>query len=136
MNSNSKNPLLRVFVDTEYCYPNMKKTDPRPTAQHERKIVQIAAILYDVANGKEIKAFNRLTKPAFGEKVTPFFEELTGITQVEIDAGAGELPDVIADFATFCSTYEVWTFDKDEEVLDKIANTSVLNFLLLARLSG
>lgn len=107
---------FRVFVDTEYCYPGMKKTDPRPTEKDKRQIVQVAAVLYDMEKGVEAASFDMLARPTYEKHVTPFFIELTGITQEQIDASAYDFSEVLKMFAAFCDGYPVWTFEKDEEV--------------------
>lgn len=107
---------FRVFVDTEYCYPGMKKTDPRPTEKDQRQIVQVAAVLYDMEKGVEAASFDMLARPTYEKQVTPFFIELTGITQEQINASAYDFSEVLQMFAAFCSDYPVWTFEKDEEV--------------------
>jgi len=112
-------PGIRIFVDLEYCYPDMKKTDPRPTSKDKRQIVQIAAIVYDVKSGQELAAFDKLAKPAFETSVTPFFEELTGITQTDIEKKAISFQDALTEFKGFCGNYPIWTFDKDQEVFEQ-----------------
>lgn len=107
---------FHVYVDTEYCYPGMKKTDPRPTEKDTRQIVQVAAIVYDNDKGIEVASFDMLARPTFEKQVTPFFTELTGITQDQIDTTAYSFSEALAAFRAFCADYPVWTFEKDEEV--------------------
>jgi inhibitor of KinA sporulation pathway (predicted exonuclease) len=117
MNTHSPSDF-RIFVDTEYCYPGMKKL-PRPTAADQRQIVQIAAVLYDCAKNAEIAAFDMLATPSIDDHVTPFFEELTGITQADIDKKASEFPVALELFRAFCADYPIWTFDKDQAVFEQ-----------------
>jgi inhibitor of KinA sporulation pathway (predicted exonuclease) len=112
-------PDVRIFVDLEYCYPGMKKSDPRPTSKDKRQVVQIAAIAYDVANNHEVAYFDMLTRPAFESSATPFFEELTGITQADIEEKSVSFPDALIKFKAFCGNYPIWTFDKDQEVFEQ-----------------
>lgn len=105
-----------MYVDTEYCYPGMKRGQPRPTAADTRQIVQIAAILYDSETGKEVESFNRLVIPAYQKRLPLFFRELTGISQQDVDTRGGAFSEAFDDFRTFCGDVQVWTFHKDEEV--------------------
>lgn len=107
----------RVYLDTEYCYPGMRKGTPRPTAADKRQIVQIAAIVYDAEECCEVASFNLLVTPIFMPTLPGFFTELTGITQAQVDAESISFEAAYEQFFAFCQDYPIWTFDKDEEVL-------------------
>lgn len=109
--------MKRVYVDTEYCYPGMKKGTPRPTGEDKRQIVQIAAIIYDDISGEEEASFDEYSKPIYTRKLPAFFTELTGISQQKVDAVGRSFSEVFDDFRVFCGDNEVWTFHRDEEVL-------------------
>lgn len=109
----------RIYVDTEYCYPDMKRTDPRPTSKDKRQIVQVAAILYDAENGQELASFDKLALPLENESITPFFEELTGICKEDIQRKGRYFPEVLQAFVDFCKDHPVWTFHKDQEVFEQ-----------------
>lgn len=108
--------MKRIYVDTEYCYPGMKRGTPRPTAADKRQIVQISAIMFDTQSGKETAYFDQLVLPTYTKIVPDFFIELTGITQADIDRSGIPFKDALANFVRFVGDTEVWTFDKDEEV--------------------
>lgn len=112
---------MRVYVDTEYTYPGMRRGTPRPTAADKRQIVQIAAIIYDEIAGEVVAEFDVLTKPSFQRRLPNFFTELTGITQKQVRENGISIRDAIAQFAAFCGSTPVWTFDKDEEVFKQNA---------------
>ncbi len=109
--------MKRVYLDTEYCYPGMKKGTPRPTSADKRQIVQIAAIIYDTESGEELARFDQLVLPTYEKQLPDFFIELTGITQQDVDKSAVSFERAFKDFVHFCDDLSVWTFDKDEEVL-------------------
>lgn len=109
----------RIFLDLEYCYPGMLRGTPRPTAKDKRQIVQIAAIKYDMATGKELASFEVLAKPAYESRVSDFFEELTGITQDQIDAGAVPFPEALQQLVEFCGDTPIMTFDQDWFVIEQ-----------------
>lgn len=108
--------MRRVYVDTEYCYPGMRKGQPRPTSADKRQIVQIAAIVFDDEVGSEIAKFEALVTPYDETTLPEFFVELTGISQKDVDKSAIGFSDALERFHAFCAGLPVWTFDKDEEV--------------------
>lgn len=109
--------MKRIYLDTEYCYPGMKRGTPRPTAEDTRQIVQIAAILFDTETGEELGHFDQLVIPEYEKTVPDFFIELTDITQDDINRVGILFRDALMQFAEFVGDTEIWTFDKDEEVL-------------------
>lgn len=109
--------MNRVYLDTEYCYPGMKKGTPRPTSADKRQIVQISAIIFNTDNGEEVAHFDQLVRPAYENKLPDFFIELTGITQQQVDTTAISFNEALRKFVAFCDSTPIWTFDKDEEVL-------------------
>ena len=108
---------MRVYLDTEYCYPEMLTGTPRPTAADTRQIVQIAATIFDTDTGEEVAHFDQLVVPTYQKELPEFFTELTGITQTDVDKSGIALQNALPDFANFCGDIPIWTFDKDEEVL-------------------
>lgn len=123
----------RVYLDTEYCYPGMRKGTPRPTAADKRQIVQIAAIVYDTEEHREVAAFNQLVTPIFMPTLPGFFTELTGITQAQVDTGSTSFEAAYEQFFTFCREYPIWTFDKDEDEEVLRQNCEYLNLKWLFR---
>ena len=102
---------MRVYVDTEYTYPGMRRGTPRPTAADKRQIVQIAAIIYDEIAGEVVAEFNVLTKPSFQRRLPNFFTYLTGITQKQVrENGISRVQKSVASYG-----------DKDEEVFKQNA---------------
>lgn len=109
--------MIRCYLDTEYCYPGMMRGTPRPTAADKRQIVQIAAILMDATTGEELASFDQLVTPIYEKQVADFFTELTGISQADINRSGVEFEAALAHFVAFVGDAEIYTFDKDEEVL-------------------
>jgi DNA polymerase III alpha subunit (gram-positive type) len=109
----------RIYLDTEYCYPGMTETTGRPTSADKRQIVQISAIRFSTDEGVEEASFDQLVVPAFEKPVPPFFVELTGITQADIDREGAPFPEVIVRFRDFCADTPIWTFEKDQEVIEQ-----------------
>ncbi|CAN5352095.1 hypothetical protein BH09PAT4_BH09PAT4_03910 [soil metagenome] len=97
----------------------MLKGTPRPTAADKRQIVQIAAIKYDLAKQEELGNLDILTRPAYEKTVSAFFEELTGITQQQIDDSAIPFPQALQQLAAFCGETPIMTFDQDWFVIEQ-----------------
>jgi inhibitor of KinA sporulation pathway (predicted exonuclease) len=109
--------MKRIYLDTEYCYPGMRRGLPRPTAADKRQIVQISAIIFDTESGQEVGSFDQLVTPTFEKRVQKFFTELTDISQADIERSGVSFEAAMVRFAKFCCDSPIWTFDKDEEVL-------------------
>ncbi len=118
-NEYTQNMNYRIYVDTEYCYPGMKRTDPRPTSKDKRQIIQIASILFDTETLREVASFDQFVLPLDEGCITPFFEELTGFSKEGIKQQGMAFPRALEKFAEFCRDYPVWTFDKDQEVFEQ-----------------
>lgn len=108
---------MRIYLDLEYCYPGMTRDSGRPGDHDQRQIVQIAAIKYDEQTGEELDALDIFVKPTYIAQLPQFFIELTGITQRKVDTAAISLPDALTQLVKFCDGYEIYTFDKDWNVL-------------------
>ena len=109
----------RVYLDLEYLYPGMTREKGRPNDKEKRQIVQIAAILFDSAKGREIESFNILVHPAFEKTLPDFFIELTHITQRSVNTNAIIFPNAIKKLVSFCKDYSIWTFQSDQSVLEQ-----------------
>lgn len=109
--------MKRIYLDTEYCYPGMLRGTPRPTVKDKRQIVQIAAILVDSETGDELATFNQLVTPVYEKRVADFFTELTGITQEQVDTEGIPFEQALSKFVQFAGNVDIYTYDKDEEVL-------------------
>jgi DNA polymerase III alpha subunit (gram-positive type) len=109
----------RIYLDLEYCYPEMTRESGRPSSKDLRQVIQIAAIKYDHGCGKELASFNVLTKPPFTKQLPPFFTELTEISQAQVNATAIEYLAGLAEFTNFCEQTTIYTFDQDWGVLQQ-----------------
>ncbi len=116
---------LRIYLDLEYIYPGMNAGSGRPTQKDLRQIVQIGAILFDNDQGKELSVLNILTIPAYNKELPPFFVELTGIDKKQLEEEGISFERGFKELVSFCGDHPVWTFDKDQEVLEQ--NCSYFN---------
>ena len=109
----------RIYLDLEYIHPNMGPNKGRPTAEDLRQVVQIGAILFDHSKGEEEDNLDLLTFPAYTRQLPSFFVELTGITQKDLEQKGMDFPEGFQKLVEFCNGYPIWTFDKDQEVLEQ-----------------
>lgn len=107
----------RIYLDTEYAYEGMNPTTGRPTPKARRQLVQISAIRFDTVNGRVIDEFDVHVRPTYLKVLPEFFVELTGISQRDLDSKAISMKDGLNALWDFCADTEIWTFDKDQEVI-------------------
>lgn len=73
-----------VIFDLEAtCYDGNRSDETKPE-NFDNEIIEIGAIMLD-HNGKEISRFSRFAKPKLFPKISNFCNELTTITQEDID---------------------------------------------------
>ncbi len=109
----------RIYIDLEYCYPDMTPEKGRPSEKEKRQVVQISAILFDNTHGKELACFDVLTKPAFEKTLPAFFTELTHITDAQIAERGIIFTEALNEFIEFAGSYPIWTFNADWGVLQQ-----------------
>jgi 3'-5' exoribonuclease 1 len=110
-----------VVVDLEAtCYSNDDTTRP---VDFRNEIIEIGAVKLD-ENGNEIDRFEKFARPLIHPVISKFCNELTTITQEDIDY-ADELGDVLVQFFEWCdnSTLVSWGhYDKSQLSKDLISN--------------
>lgn len=119
---------FRVYLDLEYMYPGMTKESGRPTEKQKRLIVQIGAILFDIAKGKEVGSFDQLIIPQLSYTLPEFFVELTKITQEMVNEKGVDFEEGLKRFANFSQDYPIWIFDGDLGVLKQNCEISRISF--------
>lgn len=118
-----------VIFDLEAtCYDGNRKDEIKPEG-FDNEIIEIGAVMLD-ETGKEISRYSSFAKPKLFPKISQFCEELTTITQDDIDYADG-LSKVLVDFIKWCdgATLVSWGFyDKTQMGKDLIKND--LEYLL------
>lgn len=107
-----------VVMDTEFTtWEGAYKRD-WDGANEWREIVQIAAIKIDPAqNFKETATFDVLVKPVINPILSDFFQELTHISQQQVDAEGLPFAQALEKFAQFAQNMPVWAYGGDDKVL-------------------
>lgn len=93
-----------VVSDSEYLNENLGKFAGRPTEEHWKEIVQIAAVRY--TKGQAVATFNQFVLPSvMGDKMTAEqwrdFERITQFTRDEIYSNGRSFEEVFAEFQRF-----------------------------------
>jgi 3'-5' exoribonuclease 1 len=115
-----------VFDLEATCFDN---TDPMKPVDFRNEIIEIGAVKLD-ETGKEIDRFEKFAKPLKYPVISKFCNELTTITQEDID-NADELSGVLVEFLNWCdgATLISWgNYDKSQMSKDLISND--LDYLL------
>lgn len=104
--------MKAIVVDTEYTtWPGALESNWTLPGQ-EREIVQIAAVRVD-GDFREEAAFERIVRPTRNPQLSPFFVELTGLTQDRVDAEGVTFAQAMAEFAAFCGDLPVVCMNAD-----------------------
>jgi hypothetical protein len=80
--------------------------DVRAFVAVEKTPLRIAAVLYDVVNGTELA----------------YFDQLVG------ESDEKNFPEVLEELKKFCDYYPIWTFNKEEEILERYCTAFSLPF--------
>ena len=93
-----------IIYDTEFTtWPGAMACGWSQEPYHHRELVQLAAIKLQAGQGyREAAQFSMIAQPLINPKVSEFFSDLTGITQMQIDAEGIPAEQVLENFKTFC----------------------------------
>tara|TARA_Y100000310_G_scaffold344407_1_gene457010 strand:- start:3268 stop:3837 length:570 start_codon:yes stop_codon:yes gene_type:complete len=125
-------PLEAVLFDTEFTVENHKgRID---AIEFVVDIVQIGAVILEISSqGIAVKSkFSCLVQPIRGFKLSPYFVNLTGITQEKLDSNGISFVEAIASFAQWCGVnVPIYSFGgKDQSVLEENCLRSGIPFPL------
>jgi inhibitor of KinA sporulation pathway (predicted exonuclease) len=82
-----------------------------------REVVQIGAVKLDAATLEEIESFNLLAKPRLNPELSPYFEKLTGVTNVRLAQSGIDFADAYRAFVAFANGTPIFSFGRDDRVL-------------------
>jgi inhibitor of KinA sporulation pathway (predicted exonuclease) len=72
-----------------------------------REIIQIGAVKIDCEDGfSEIGHFDQLIKPTRNPELSAYVQELTGISQSDVEENGIEFPHALSEFNAFCSAVD------------------------------
>jgi inhibitor of KinA sporulation pathway (predicted exonuclease) len=82
-----------------------------------REVVQIGAIKLDAASFAEDMSLDLLVKPRFNPVLSPYFEGLTGITNMALENRGMDFAEAYAAFVAFADGAPIFAFGRDDLVL-------------------
>ncbi len=112
-----QNAPIVIFSDSEYMHEHI--LIGRPELAHWKEVTQLAAVKWDIKNGKPLEQFCHFVKPKRAAEVPETFwqkhNEITGIEKENI-LSAKPFPEVYANFLDFCGNYPIVVFALDWHV--------------------
>jgi inhibitor of KinA sporulation pathway (predicted exonuclease) len=82
-----------------------------------KEIVQIGAVKVDVTTMRITGEFDAFVRPRINTALSPYFENLTGISNDALKARGVDLPEALARFAAFCGQDTTSAFGRDDLVI-------------------
>lgn len=106
-----------VFYDTEFTtWPGALESNWGEPWQH-RELVQIGAIRFDLETLEEIDELDILIKPKLNPALSPYFVNLTGITQDAVDNKGLSFPEAYRLFTAYIGDLEASSYGPDDIVV-------------------
>lgn len=84
-----------------------------------KEVVQIGAVKLDGGTLQVLDEFDLLVKPRINPLLSPYFENLTGISNAEVAAKGVDFADGYARFAAFAGDGPIMAFGHDEWILEE-----------------
>jgi inhibitor of KinA sporulation pathway (predicted exonuclease) len=99
-----------------------------------KEVVQIGAVRLDGRTLAVLGEFDLLVKPRINPLLSPYFENLTGITSAEVAARGVDFAEAYARFADFAGEGPICAFGHDEWILEEnLRLYGIADFRLLPR---
>ena len=111
-----------ILYDLEFtAWPGSRRTNWTTPGEH-REIVQIGAVRIAPARGcVETGCFERIVRPRINPVLSPYFVELTGLSQQRVDREGVPFEQALEDFRAFAGDTStiIAAFGGDAEVLNE-----------------
>lgn len=109
--SSSNLPTGTVIVfDTEYTTWDGAKERGWSNPNEHRELVQIAAQKINVEEESVLDSFSMLVRPRVNPQLSPYFTELTHLTQAEVDAEGEDFAIVYPAFMAWCEGRTIFSY--------------------------
>jgi inhibitor of KinA sporulation pathway (predicted exonuclease) len=82
-----------------------------------REVVQIGAVKLDAATLEEVASLNLLAKPRLNPVLSPYFEDLTGVTNTRLSESGIDFADAYRAFVAFANNAPLFSYGRDDRVL-------------------
>jgi len=106
-----------VFFDLEYTAWEGSMANRWLKPGEFREVVQIGAVKVDGASFEPIAEFEVLVCPRINRTLSPYFENLTGITNAALTARGIDVGEAYDRFAAFAGEGPIVSFGRDDIVL-------------------
>ena len=83
-----------------------------------KEVVQIGAVKLDAASFQITASFDVLVRPRINRELSPYFENLTGITNHQLGESGIDFPQALIRFLAFAAGGPICAFGHDEWVLE------------------
>ncbi|HEY4076458.1 MAG TPA: 3'-5' exonuclease [Rhizomicrobium sp.] len=83
-----------------------------------KEVVQIGAVKMDADSFQILDEFNLLVRPRINTVLSPYFQKLTGITNMALAEQGVDFADAYPRFAAFAGDDPIAAFGHDEKVLE------------------
>lgn len=84
-----------------------------------KEVVQIGAVKLDADSLATVAEFDALVRPRINPDLSPYFENLTGITNADVKAHGVDFADAYARFRDFAGDDPIAAFGHDEWILEE-----------------
>ena len=111
-------PSVTIF-DLEYTAWECSMARSWLTPGEFREVVQIGAVRLDADSFAVQAEFDVLIKPRFNPQLSPYFENLTGITSDQVARRGVDFQTAYDQFLAFAGDCPIAAFGRDEKVLEE-----------------
>jgi len=109
-----------VIYDTEYTAWEGSMARGWSAPGEHRELIQIGALLLEGRRDLEILgAMDVLVKPSINDRLSSYVQELTGISQADIDERGVHPADALGYLSEFGAGLTHWSYGRDFEILDE-----------------
>ncbi|HEY2010328.1 MAG TPA: 3'-5' exonuclease [Rhizomicrobium sp.] len=110
-------PSITIF-DLEYTAWECSMARSWLTPGEFREVVQIGAVRLDADSFAVQAEFEVLVRPRFNPVLSAYFENLTGISNEQVQSGGIDFREAYDRFLAFAGDCPIAAFGRDEKVLD------------------
>ena len=114
----SSMPSITIF-DLEYTAWECSMARSWLTPGEFREVVQIGAVRLDADSFSVQAEFEVLVRPRFNPRLSPYLENLTGISNAQLDARGVDFRTAYDRFLAFAGDCPIAAFGRDEKVLEE-----------------
>ncbi len=120
--------MIIVVWDTEFTSWEDAQERAWSGTGEAREIIQLAARKLNIANGEIIDEIDIFVKPIKNPILSDFIQELTSITQKQIDKEGISFADAYKIFKEFIEDYPCFSFGEDSKILQECCDLNSITY--------